>query len=604
MKIKKCSGCNLTSESSNNSCNITVRRSNCLKIECCIRKFFNNITNEQQIKLEIPLNELQNITKLQILESEEQILTESILIIEPHKQWILNSVNERYFDMLYNIYISNKEKSNLSFYIDGSVFNIGSNDVSMGAGIVQIENNKVVNEYSVGVSLWPSSTHTEISAFLLALLVCPENAKINIYTDSQTTINTYTYLTHNEMKSITKRNFLKIKNNSLWDVILSTINRFNLKVKLIKVKAHSGNKWNEEADKLAKIGTNKFPISIKFDNFSYQKFKLMWNNLPVDDHTRSFIKKTTDAFNYQNWKNLNRNKNFNNEQYGSIDWQSTFAALRGHIKKRSFLTSFKLNNQKAFRVKVFQNELPIMENLKKRRPDLYSSRHMCKRCERSPEILSHLWNCEEVHDIIKIISITITNYFKKKLIKYLSETNTDTINMVFQYCIKYFKTIKQLKDVNEHIYIEIIKDKKFILSDKIYTWDNKGSLDDLLSGYITLDLIQQLYKITRSNSKARKLAISLANIVNKELFGKIWIERCKIQNNWEKEYGISMKNKFNTKGNKRIKRNKKNNNNNNIVNSNENNVNNINTNLVPDWIQVITNHIRFGKNNLDFYFCS
>ncbi|CAH1762207.1 23746_t:CDS:2 [Entrophospora sp. SA101] len=111
-----------------------------------------------------------------------------------------------------------------------------------------------------------------------------------------------------------------------------------------------------------------------------------------------------------------------------------------------------------------------MENLKKRQPDLYSSRHMCKRCERSPEILSHLWNCEEVYDIIKII--------------------------------------------------KIIKDKKFILPDKIYTWDNKGSLDDLLSGYITLDLIQQLYKITRSNSKARKLAISLANIVNKELFEK------------------------------------------------------------------------------------
>nr|CAG8643063.1 12736_t:CDS:2 [Entrophospora candida] len=327
--LKKCSGCNLTSESSNNSCNITVGRSNCLKIECYIRKFFNNITNGQQIKLEIPLNELQNITKLQILEREEQILTESILIIEPHKQWILNSVNERYFDMLYNIYISNKEKSNLSFYIDGSVFNIGSNDVLMGSGIVQIENNKVVNKYSAGVSLWPSSIHTEISAFLLALLVCPENAKINNYTDSQTTINTYTYLTHNEMKT------------------------------------HSGNQWNEKADKLAKTGTNKFPISIKFDNFSYQKYKLMWNNLPVDDRTRSFIKKTTDAFNYQNWKNLKRNKNFNNEQYESIDWQSTFAALRGHIKKCSFLTSFKLNNQKAFRVKIFQNELPIMENLKK-----------------------------------------------------------------------------------------------------------------------------------------------------------------------------------------------------------------------------------------------
>ncbi|CAJ0918221.1 5605_t:CDS:10 [Entrophospora sp. SA101] len=83
--------------------------------------------------------------------------------------------------------------------------------------------------------------------------------------------------------------------------------------------AHSEKKWNEKAGKLAKIGTNKFPISIKFDNFSYQKYKLMWNNLPVDYHTRSFIKKTTDAFNYQNWKNLKRSKNFNNEQYESID---------------------------------------------------------------------------------------------------------------------------------------------------------------------------------------------------------------------------------------------------------------------------------------------
>ena len=47
-----------------------------------------------------------------------------------------------------------------------------------------------------------------------------------------------------------------------WKTVYYLLNRYNIKLELIKVKAHSGNWTNEQVDLLAKRGLNEQKISI------------------------------------------------------------------------------------------------------------------------------------------------------------------------------------------------------------------------------------------------------------------------------------------------------------------------------------------------------
>ncbi|POG77078.1 hypothetical protein GLOIN_2v1550909, partial [Rhizophagus irregularis DAOM 181602=DAOM 197198] len=89
---------------------------------------------------------------------------------------------------------------------------------------------------------WPSSTRAEIMAVLTCLIVCPPNSLINIFTDSQCTIDTFTSLSNYK---ITPRRKQKINNIILWQAIQQIIAEINLQVRFTKVKAHSGVEYND-----------------------------------------------------------------------------------------------------------------------------------------------------------------------------------------------------------------------------------------------------------------------------------------------------------------------------------------------------------------------
>ena len=46
------------------------------------------------------------------------------------------------------------------------------------------------------------------------------------------------------------------------------------------------------------------------------------------------------------------------------------------------------------------NELPTLEKLKMRHPDLYKKDLDCIRCNKKKEILSHIWKCSEINNLI------------------------------------------------------------------------------------------------------------------------------------------------------------------------------------------------------------
>ncbi|CAJ0630512.1 14761_t:CDS:2 [Entrophospora sp. SA101] len=184
-----------------------------------------------------------------------------ITITFPRLAWIKNIINEPISLQLFNIHMINNCINQLEFWTDGSLKNPSSPDIKLGYGWIQVDKNKkITNSFSGALSQWPTSTCAEIFSLLTAILTCPANSIINIYLDSQATIDGFNNW---KQKSKTIRSYLKINNFSLWESIYSTMEKYNLIVNLTKVKAHS-NKYplNDTVDSLAKLGrvSNRLPL--------------------------------------------------------------------------------------------------------------------------------------------------------------------------------------------------------------------------------------------------------------------------------------------------------------------------------------------------------
>ncbi|PKY31300.1 hypothetical protein RhiirB3_393223, partial [Rhizophagus irregularis] len=79
--------------------------------------------------------------------------------------------------------------SHYTFYTDGSLINLGTSDVSMGWGRVQIVKDSgflnSIATYKRGIICdWPSSSRAKAAAIYAALSASPANSVVHIYTDS------------------------------------------------------------------------------------------------------------------------------------------------------------------------------------------------------------------------------------------------------------------------------------------------------------------------------------------------------------------------------------------------------------------------------------
>lgn len=111
----------------------------------------------------------------------------------------------------------------------------------------------------------PSTTNNrmELTAVIEALKKTPRDSKVDIYSDSAYIINAFQ---QNWIENWIKRGWKtsqgkSVENQDLWKKLIPLAQERN--VQWIKVKGHSGNKWNDMADRLAVEATEKMLKSEK-----------------------------------------------------------------------------------------------------------------------------------------------------------------------------------------------------------------------------------------------------------------------------------------------------------------------------------------------------
>lgn len=153
-------------------------------------------------------------------------------------------------------------------YTDGSCLKNPDGPGGWGA-IVICEHTDVILESLYGCHRSTTNNRMELTAALRAIESVEEPSHIVLHTDSQ-------YLTRGmtEWRHKWKRtNFSTVKNSDLWRQ-LHEIVQLHPQIDWVWIKGHSGNKWNNRVDTLAKRGAKeaKLLLEIEIDNGSQDPY--------------------------------------------------------------------------------------------------------------------------------------------------------------------------------------------------------------------------------------------------------------------------------------------------------------------------------------------
>jgi len=204
-------------------------------------------------------------------------------------------------------------RSTYEFYTDGSLKNRGNENTAMGSSWIQTQGPNPNSNFKAGSKSWPSSSKAKALAILTALLTVSPGKNVDIYTDSQTCINTFDKIMDPHPK-FTKKKLLKIKNWSIWTKISEIQQSKDLLINLNKVKVHSGNYFNESADTLAKEALNCPILEFTLRESGPINILPLWEKTIIDIPIRDFIKELNVKTINLNWASQKRNSNiFYNE---------------------------------------------------------------------------------------------------------------------------------------------------------------------------------------------------------------------------------------------------------------------------------------------------
>ncbi|GET55571.1 RNA-directed DNA polymerase from mobile element jockey-like [Rhizophagus irregularis DAOM 181602=DAOM 197198] len=309
------------------------------------------------------------------------------------------------------------------FYTDGSLINLGTPDVSMGWSWVQVLDGagffqSIAAHAHKIIHNWPSSTRAEIAAIHAALTVTPPFSTVTIHTDSQSAIDglrlcaTFSYSN--------SRLYYKTTNFELWAIIERLISSKFLSVTVVKVKGHSGNFYNDYADSLANSAhTSSSAILLSdLDQVSPHDFLLKYDDILCESNPRRLFKQYLQML----WMHrLTRLSRFNftialsSASDFVIDWDLTWFSLNSEPQHDASFTRAHASSHRTFKFKLFLEDLPTLEHLKRIRPDLYIDILLCRSCLDSKEDFMHLFMCKCRRIAMEQILLSYQYHFINKL---------------------------------------------------------------------------------------------------------------------------------------------------------------------------------------------
>jgi ribonuclease HI len=247
------------------------------------------------------------------------------------------------------------------------------------------------NSFTTGITDWSSAYRTELAAIILAVLTVPQTSKVEIVTDSASCISIYNRLIKPDARR-TIRWWIKEKNWSLWMRLIEIIRKKKLQVHLTKVKAHSGDLFNDRVDILAKEGRSFPEVIWKDPRRPLWTVLPVWNQLTIDISLREFAKEVHKKETVIEWSQQNRIQRQWTKEIDEQDNHSWDIFWKSCRQGSSLQTSIKQAKERNFRIKLINDELPTLCNLKKRKPSIYKD-STCPLCGLREENTGHIFDC-------------------------------------------------------------------------------------------------------------------------------------------------------------------------------------------------------------------
>ncbi|GET55807.1 hypothetical protein GLOIN_2v1783661 [Rhizophagus irregularis DAOM 181602=DAOM 197198] len=407
------------------------------------------------------------------------------------------------------------------FYTDGSLINLGTPDVSMGWSWVQVLDGagffQSIAAHAHGIiHNWPSSTRAEIAAIHAALTVTPPFSTVTIHTDSQSAIEglrlcaTFSYSN--------SRLYYKTTNFELWAIIERLISSKFLSVTAVKVKGHSGNFYNDYADSLANSAhTSSSAILLSdLDQVSPHDFLLKYDDILCESNPRRLFKQYSQML----WMHrLTRLSRFNftialsSTSDFVIDWDLTWFSLNSEPQHDASFTRAHASSHRTFKFKLFLEDLPTLEHLKRIRPDLYIDILLCRSCLDSKEDFMHLFMCKCRRIAMEQILLFYQHHFIIKL-----QEAGDLVKKDPSLIINKFKSLP-------------------CWSFSSSNWTSYS----LVRGCLPLSFVEFFEELSIPRNSAMKVISAIHNHFIQKIRKRIWLPRSYDKSKWEDVMNITHK---------------------------------------------------------------
>ncbi|GET55806.1 hypothetical protein GLOIN_2v1783661 [Rhizophagus irregularis DAOM 181602=DAOM 197198] len=314
------------------------------------------------------------------------------------------------------------------------------------------------------------------------------------------------------------RLYYKTTNFELWAIIERLISSKFLSVTAVKVKGHSGNFYNDYADSLANSAhTSSSAILLSdLDQVSPHDFLLKYDDILCESNPRRLFKQYSQML----WMHrLTRLSRFNftialsSTSDFVIDWDLTWFSLNSEPQHDASFTRAHASSHRTFKFKLFLEDLPTLEHLKRIRPDLYIDILLCRSCLDSKEDFMHLFMCKCRRIAMEQILLFYQHHFIIKL-----QEAGDLVKKDPSLIINKFKSLP-------------------CWSFSSSNWTSYS----LVRGCLPLSFVEFFEELSIPRNSAMKVISAIHNHFIQKIRKRIWLPRSYDKSKWEDVMNITHK---------------------------------------------------------------